>query len=536
MCSSGLEDGLDLQMDLIDGAIVGMSNGWIDCDEIFYVYCNGSMDDFKTQLDTVELMYAPGQPEECQFGAHLLFADASSQVFRRSSRDRLVALYFIVFTPAYCVLYIKYTNPAPFFFARSRIDPTLRCLLCLNNLKMMLVRVNMRLALIALCVGVLLVILFWSQCGDLARRRLRPGSIISNSLSDHNPSYIEEIECLINGEYGVACKKENDEIFVPFSFIHKYFEIYGKITSLEGVERFEWSHSYSKIYHPKKKYDPFGTFTTFENYNVEVRERVKCISGIEGVPVSIQWDPQGFFYPTQIAQFGLAHYSKNITEPEPRRRIIEDGDRNLGTWIVSRDATMSREYDDTLKSYVLRFSTSDQMSSQDEHIYYGIGTELVWRRITRDLIIDMQKGWAVQDRPKRKSPRTKFKISSIILSGSGSLDNLTVSTSEHMAHFYAAAEWLVRKQSERTGGWPIPVRRRIASGVAELSPGCMQPTADPRIYSGDAVEWRGRFEGQRWVACCMLMHVAGSQKAEKRCAERLLELPKFDRRHTYGAI
>ncbi|GBP52188.1 hypothetical protein EVAR_87573_1 [Eumeta japonica] len=50
---SEFEDGLDSQMDLIDGAVVGMSNGWTDWDEILYVYSNGSLDDFKTQLDPV---------------------------------------------------------------------------------------------------------------------------------------------------------------------------------------------------------------------------------------------------------------------------------------------------------------------------------------------------------------------------------------------------------------------------------------------------------------------------------------------------
>lgn len=141
-------------------------------------------------------------------------------------------------------------------------------------------------------------------------------------------------------------------------------QIYGKIASTDGVEKFEWSHSYSKVYHPKKKYDPRGTFTTFENYNVEVRDRVKCISGIEGVPVSTQWEPRGFFYPTQIAQFGLAHYSKNITEPEPRVRILDDGQKYMENWVVSKDATMTREYDAELKANVIRFATSDQPSSQ----------------------------------------------------------------------------------------------------------------------------------------------------------------------------
>lgn len=133
---------------------------------------------------------------------------------------------------------------------------------------------------------------------------------------------------------------------------------------MDGVEKFEWSHSYSKVYHPKKKYDPRGTFTTFENYNVEVRDRVKCVSGIEGVPVSTQWEPRGFYYPTQIAQFGLSHYSKNLTESEPRTRYIEDSDKHLENWIVSKDATMSREFDVKAQSKVLRFSTGDQASSQ----------------------------------------------------------------------------------------------------------------------------------------------------------------------------
>ncbi|KAL0841693.1 hypothetical protein ABMA28_013966 [Loxostege sticticalis] len=385
---------------------------------------------------------------------------------------------------------------------------------------MMVGRVSMRLVLGALCASVMLLTLFWSHCGDLPHRPI--GSVISNALSERTAAS-DEIECVINGEYSVACRRDRDEVYVPFSFIHKYFEIYGKITSGDGGEKFEWSHSYSKIYHPRKKYDPRGTFTTFENYNVEVRDRVKCISGIEGVPVSTQWEPRGFFYPTQIAQFGLAHYSKNITEPEPRRRTIDDGEKHLENWIVSKDAYMAREYDTVLQTNVLRFSTSDHVSSQvwlkvnitqdfvlsldlsmtansslivvlqnkdkketvylhyvtsqqlihaqEDHIYYGIGSEPQWRRVTRDLIIDMQKGWALLDRPKRKSPRTKFKISSLILNGAGSVDNVTVSGSEHMAHFFAAARWLARQQRGKSGGWPIPVRRRIAAGVAELKPG-----------------------------------------------------------------
>lgn len=117
----------------------------------------------------------------------------------------------------------------------------------------------------------------------------------------------EEIECVINQEYSVSCRKEGEEVYLPFSFLHKYFEViiqyfwiisesvyasflilnlyfqvYGKLASYDGLEKFEWSHSYSKVYRPKAKYDPRGVFMYFEKYNVEARDRVKCLSAIEG--------------------------------------------------------------------------------------------------------------------------------------------------------------------------------------------------------------------------------------------------------------
>lgn len=424
---------------------------------------------------------------------------------------------------------------------------------------MMLMRLNLRLILGVLCIAVLFFTIFWGHCGEFSRRPI--GSVLSNALSEHNSLTVGEIECSINGEYSVTCRRDErqDEVYVPFSLVHKYFEIYGKITSTNGVEKFEWSHSYGKVYHPKKKYDPRGTFTTFENYNVEVRDRVKCISGIEGVPVSTQWEPKGFYYPTQIAQFGLAHYSKFMTEPEPRRRVIDDGERHLDNWIVSKDAYMGREYDTTVQSNVIRFSTSDHISSQvwlkvnisqdfvlsadvqmkpnssmtvvlqnkdrketvylhyvtsmqlihaqDDHVYYGIGVDLQWRRLTRDLIIDMQKGWALLDKPKRRLLRNKFKISSVILSGTGSMDNVSVSSSEHMAMFFAAAEWLRGSQSAHDGGWAIPVRRRMAQGVAELKPGWHSAMSQGHAISLLARAYHKSGDGAYLIAAKRALHV-----------------------------
>ena len=63
---------------------------------------------------------------------------------------------------------------------------------------------------------------------------------------------------------------------------------------------------------------------SFANYQVETRDRVKCVSAIEGVPISTQWSRQGYFYPIQIAQFGLSHYSKEL------QRTKEDKDDDEG--------------------------------------------------------------------------------------------------------------------------------------------------------------------------------------------------------------
>lgn len=69
---------------------------------------------------------------------------------------------------------------------------------------------------------------------------------------------------------------------MPFSFLRKYFEVYGKLAYREGKEVLDWQHSYSKVMVPQARYQHTGPFLWFENYNVAVRDRVKCISGLEG--------------------------------------------------------------------------------------------------------------------------------------------------------------------------------------------------------------------------------------------------------------
>uniref|UniRef100_A0A1A9VX68 heparosan-N-sulfate-glucuronate 5-epimerase n=1 Tax=Glossina austeni TaxID=7395 RepID=A0A1A9VX68_GLOAU len=358
-----------------------------------------------------------------------------------------------------------------------------------------------------------------------------------------NLQELQDIECIINQEYTVHCKRDGDnhEVYVPFSFLRHYFDISGTmsspaspLTTIDGnsdshaQSKFLWMHSTAKINIPKGKYDSRGVFMYFENYNVEIRDRVKCISAADGVPISTQWEKKGYFYPTQIAQFALSHYSKNLTEPEPRIRMLENVDSVQANWLLpAKISNLTRIWHPKFNSSVIQYETAIDFDSaivlreinqtldlvlsadfllvtnssslmitvenretkhtyrvhyipvdlllsvQDENIYYGLGLQALnkWHHLTRDLHIDVQKGLAL-DSPK-KSPirvkRTDLRILSISFLGVGFFDNISLSTYDHMANFYDAAEWLVNNQ-DHTGGWPNPVRRSL-NGFAELKAG-----------------------------------------------------------------
>lgn len=108
------------------------------------------------------------------------------------------------------------------------------------------------------------------------------GSFNSNGGSKVLGLKYEEIDCLINDEHTIKGRREGNEVFLPFTWVEKYFDVYGKVVQYDGYDRFEFSHSYSKVYAQRAPYHPDGVFMSFEGYNVEVRDRVKCISGVEG--------------------------------------------------------------------------------------------------------------------------------------------------------------------------------------------------------------------------------------------------------------
>ncbi|XP_050310282.1 D-glucuronyl C5-epimerase B [Anthonomus grandis grandis] len=386
----------------------------------------------------------------------------------------------------------------------------------------LIMRFNFKIALIFLVsISVFTILVLYLMCNKEAPELSAQGP----NIKVFEVKSTEEIDCDINGQYVIGCKKEGSEVYLPFSFLHRYFEIYGKLNTNNGLPRFEWSHSYGKIYRPKTKHDPRGVFMYFENYNVELRDRVKCVSATDGVPVSTQWESQGYYYPTQIAQFGLSHYSKNLTEPEPRTVVLEDAEKELASWIVPETAHLQKVFNDKFDTQILEFRTSENynegiklkldhvldlvlrvdmklnenssltvilqnrenkdayflhyinsdivLTAQDSNIYHGLGSVPEWRRLIRDLPVDLQKGlnYGSKEKLKHKIPKSKLKVINIILRGSGSIDNLTLSTSEHIQQFYDAADWFLKNQDLETGGWGIPVKRKLAPAFAVLEPG-----------------------------------------------------------------
>ncbi|MBN3318770.1 GLCE epimerase, partial [Atractosteus spatula] len=347
----------------------------------------------------------------------------------------------------------------------------------------------------------------------------------------------EEIDCLINDENTIKGRREGSEVYLPFSWVEKYFEVYGKIAQYDGYDRFEFSHSYSKVYAQREPYHPDGVFMSFEGYNVEVRDRVKCISGIEGVPLSTQWGPQGYFYPIQIAQYGLSHYSKNLTERPPHVEVYdtaEDRDSRPSGWAVPRGCSLTSVYDKSRASMVRQFSapensegvslplgntkdfiisfdlkflsngsvsvvletteksqpfvihyvTSAQLIAfRDRDITYGVGARTSWSTLTRDLLTDLRKGVGLSNTKAVKQTKILPKrVVRIVLRGRGFIDNVTISTTAHMAAFFAASEWLLRNQDER-GGWPIMVTRKLGEGFRSLEPGWYSAMAQGQAMS-----------------------------------------------------
>lgn len=192
-----------------------------------------------------------------------------------------------------------------------------------------------------------------------------PGKQVAADKCLRNEQYTD-LQVRINGDKKVEGLLDTTAniAYVPFSFVKEYFEIYGQVKHEDGHTFLDWRHSTSEIRLASSKYSPTGPFLWFQHYRVEGRTRVKCVSGIENVPVSIQWSPEGYFYAIQIAQYGLSHYSLLMLEDtsDDKVKIFEDGESPAEeTWLFQEEKIEVRNvFDEEKSSKVVSFSSKGE--------------------------------------------------------------------------------------------------------------------------------------------------------------------------------
>jgi len=238
------------------------------------------------------------------------------------------------------------------------------------------------------------------------------------------------------------------------------------------------------------------------------------------VPISTQWDKKGYFYPTQISQFALSHWSKMVHSGPPEVLVLDDGGKtSVGEWTgdVTRvladqncahfdsSSSISLALDSktltwlsfSLKvqdegadvsvtirvkpdlNYILKYSpVEEHVAKEGNVITFGYGQnrpENVWLHFSRDLLADLEKGLQGNKKAINLLRKSKPLISHLKLEGVGCVANVSMASERHFSAFLAAADWLVRNAEPESGGWPVGVafnvNRNKYGKAEELGPG-----------------------------------------------------------------
>jgi heparosan-N-sulfate-glucuronate 5-epimerase len=330
--------------------------------------------------------------------------------------------------------------------------------------------------------------------------------------------------------------------YLPFDFIKRYFDVYGS-SDVENSSVFHFKQAYGERL-PIEKYNSTGVYMTFNHVYVERRPRVKYVTGTDNVPLSNQWNKAGYIYPTQVAQYCLAHYSRWLTETEPVELLIQSGSH---LWVLSNDEQMSvrNVYSKEMGSHVLEFKTLNdeqhegeeqehygvwmkldrhvkfpffvfrvkffapsyvlfriQLNTGNEYvlvyswsndhyiraigqsIHYGIGKCEEWITVARNVVLDVYKGMNSDQKPTILGDVRELRIVRLIsvsLVGHGQLGSLKLLDRSHHYQMMAGADWLANNQ-DSNGGWPVAVKREIAPGMS-LSPGWYSSMAQGQAIS-----------------------------------------------------
>ena len=147
-----------------------------------------------------------------------------------------------------------------------------------------------------------------------SKKQKQAGAITAGGVAKSTGDF-QPIDVVVNNDQHIAGfqKAEDNDVYLPFKFVRKYFDVYGDVKTTGGSKRLAFSHSYGKPFSPGKgyKHKASGPFLNFGSFNVAGRERVLYLDECN-MPVSAQWDPKGFHFATQISQYGLQHYSAMV--------------------------------------------------------------------------------------------------------------------------------------------------------------------------------------------------------------------------------
>ncbi|KRY47609.1 D-glucuronyl C5-epimerase, partial [Trichinella britovi] len=325
------------------------------------------------------------------------------------------------------------------------------------------------------------------------------------------------VVCQINGKRTVRCLEdvEHGEVYMPFkSFLQPYFDVYGTLKKSEnGSTFFDFQHSFAKIQQPSfSTYRADSVFGQFGTYNVAERFRVRCINSKSGVPMSVQWSQRGYYYPVQIGQYGLEHYSRSIIEPMPHvqyiaglseKRCFVEGQQTitiqnsselsvLRMFVLSSDQESSFhitvQRSDTKQLYRIHYIPAAEpirvINSFD--VYFGFGQlpKNRWIRFTRDLSVDLMHGIGYTSKRMKKVKLKAIKLVILQLAFAGELcvANVSLQTHAHVDHFLDVANWFVENQDGK-GGWSVPVKRSMSNGRLVLKPGWYSAMAQGHAMS-----------------------------------------------------
>ena len=241
-----------------------------------------------------------------------------------------------------------------------------------------------------------------------------------------------------------------------------------------------------RILSPSYEYNSRGVYLNFGYFNVEQRQRVLYIDYLYGIdflsciienviefldiPISSQWQSTGHFYPIQIAQFGLSHWSRLQFNSKSKSDNIYRFERiQPNQWLmIKKEISLSNSF----IHFTISSNTSLHIRFLNNNIELIYSTMIMKNLTTPTKIIIPIKGFPRQvnrhmridiEKSLKKSLIFKHDFLKIQLHGqsNSSIDQLIIGnqTSYSQQAFYSSTHWLLKNQDFKTGCWFSYVQR-----------------------------------------------------------------------------